>query len=232
MSATPIFEGMSDAFPTVPYRADRYDGPTMLDRASTFRAMLERRRSVRQFSDHAVPMALVEELVRSAATAPSGAHKQPWTFCLVGDPVLKRQIRAAAEKEEYASYHGRMPPEWLEDLAPLGTDWQKPFLETAPWLIVVFKRAYELDPDGSRRKNYYVEESVGIACGMLISAIQNAGLVTLTHTPSPMNFLSRLLERPDNERPFLLLPVGYAAEGCTVPDITRKSLEQYLLRYV
>jgi nitroreductase len=135
------------------------------------------------------------------------------------------------EKEEQENYSGRMPPEWLEDLAPLGTDWRKEFLETAPCLIVVFKRAYERMPDGSRRKNYYVEESVGIACGFLLAAAQNAGLVTLTHTPSPMNFLARILERPENERPFLLIPVGYPAMDCTVPDLHRKKLEEVLVRY-
>jgi iodotyrosine deiodinase len=173
----------------------------------------------------------MQDLIRTASTAPSGAHKQPWTFCLVSGPELKRRIREAAEQEEFESYNGRMPPDWLEDLAPLGTDWRKPFLEIAPYLVVVFKRAYEVLPEGGKRKNYYVEESVGIACGLLLAAIQNAGLVTLTHTPSPMNFLSRLLDRPENERPFLLLPVGYAAEPCEVPDIHRKSLENVLLHY-
>jgi nitroreductase len=223
---------MSDDFPTVPYQPLQVEPSGLLQRAQDFHQLMEQRRSVRHFSDRPVPQAVMEELVLTAGTAPSGAHKQPWTFCLVGDPELKRRIRQAAEAEEYASYNGRMPEEWLADLAPLGTDWQKPFLETAPWLVVVFKQAYGLRPDGSRTKHYYVEESVGIACGLLIAAIHQAGLVTLTHTPSPMNFLQELLQRPANERPYLLLPVGYAAEGCRVPDIHRKPLEAFLLRHV
>ena len=156
----------------------------------------------------------------TAATAPSGANKQPWTFCAINDSTLKKQIRVAAEQEEYDSYNGRMPQQWLKDLAPLGTDWQKPFLEIAPWLIVVFAQTTGIN----KEKNYYVQESVGIACGFLIAAIHQAGLVTLTHTPSPMNFLKSILKRPDNERPFLLLPVGYAADEVFVPEITKKDL--------
>jgi len=162
----------------------------------------------------------------TAATAPSGAHKQPWTFCLVGNPLIKRQIREAAEQEEYHNYHGRMTNEWLRDLEPFGTDWHKPFLETAPWLIVVFKRIYETDADGQKHNNYYVTESVGIATGFLLAAIHQAGLVALTHTPSPMNFLTKVLNRPDNERPFLLIPVGYAASDAVVPQLQRKSFEE------
>ncbi|MDX5438669.1 MAG: nitroreductase family protein, partial [Pontibacter sp.] len=177
------------------------------------------------------PREVIEQLVLTASTAPSGAHKQPWTFCIVSNPELKKQIREAAEKEEYESYHGRMTPEWLEDLAPLGTDWRKPFLETAPYLIVVFKKIYDVKADGSKRNNYYVSESVGIACGFLISALHNAGLVTLTHTPSPMNFLAKLLNRPANERPFLLLPVGYAADEVQVPDLARKPLDEVSVWY-
>lgn len=212
------------AYPFVPYYADQYPEEEMIERAQAFNTFMDRRRSVREFSDKPVPQEVIEQLVMTASTAPSGAHKQPWTFCIISNPELKRQIREAAEKEEYDSYNGRMTPEWLEDLAPLGTDWEKPFLETAPWLIVVFKKAFEYKPDGSKRNNYYVAESVGIACGFLISAIHHAGLVTLTHTPSPMNFLTKLLKRPDNERPFLLLPVGYAADKVQVPDLKRKPL--------
>jgi len=200
-------------------------------RAHDFLRLMDRRRSVRQFSDAPVPLEVIENIVRTASTAPSGAHKQPWTFCVVSDADLKRRIREAAEQEEQASYNGRMPKDWIEDLAPLGTDWLKPFLETAPYLIIVFKRAYELKPDGSKRKNYYVEESVGIACGFLIAAIHQAGLVSLTHTPSPMNFLSALLERPENERPFLLVPIGYPAPECRVPDLTRKELSDVMVLY-
>lgn len=216
---------------SVPYVPSRYTTEGTRLRSAHFFELMNGRRSVRHFSSEAIPDEVIDDLVRTAGTAPSGAHKQPWTFCVVKDPALKSAIREAAEKEEQENYSGRMPPEWLEDLAPLGTDWRKEFLETAPCLIVVLKRAYERMPDGSRRKNYYVEESVGIACGFLLAAAQNAGLVTLTHTPSPMNFLARILERPENERPFLLIPVGYPAMDCTVPDLHRKKLEEVLVRY-
>ena len=159
----------------------------------------------------------------TASSAPSGAHKQPWTFCAVSNPKLKSIIRKAAEDEEYTNYNGRMGEEWVKDLEKLETDWNKPFLEDAPWLIIVFKKVHDL-VDGQKKKNYYVNESVGIASGFLISAIHNAGLVTLTHTPSPMNFLEKILERPKNERAFLLLPVGYPEKDITVPDLTRKKL--------
>ncbi len=201
------------------------------ERAHQFYQLMDRRRSIRQFSDRPVERAVIEQLVLTASSAPSGAHKQPWTFCAVQDPQLKRRIRRAAEAEEYRSYHGRMSPEWLSDLEPLGTNWEKPFLEIAPWLIVLFKKAYEPLPDGSRAKNYYVNESVGIAAGFLITAIHQAGLVTLTHTPSPMNFLQELLQRPDHERPFLLLPVGYPAEQVGVPDLSRKAADEVICWY-
>lgn len=215
----------------IPHHPERYGAEGTALRSARFFSLLNARRSVRSFSSEPVADEVIDNLVRTAATAPSGAHKQPWTFCVVSDPALKHAIREAAEKEERENYNGRMPPEWIADLAPLGTDWRKEFLETAPCLIVVFKRAYEIGPDGGRRKNYYVEESVGIACGFLLAAAQNAGLVTLTHTPSPMNFLSRVLARPENERPFLLIPVGYPAQDCTVPDLHRKKLEEVLVRY-
>ena len=215
----------------VPYHPQRVAPPDMRDRARRFFELMDGRRSVRHFSDEPVADYLIDDLIRTASTAPSGAHKQPWTFCVVTDPALKHAIRLAAEEEERASYGGRMSPEWLEDLAPLGTDWRKEFLDTAPCLIVVFKRAYDLRPDGTRRKNYYVEESVGIACGFLLAAARNAGLVTLTHTPSPMNFLARLLQRPENERPFLLIPIGHPATDCEVPDLRRKPLEDVLVRF-
>lgn len=189
-------------------------------------ADLSQRRTVRKFSDRPVAKEIIENLIRTAATAPSGAHKQPWTFCVVSNPDMKASIREAAEKEEYENYHGRMSDDWLDDLKKFGTDWQKPFLTTAPYLIVVFKKSYDVGADGEREKNYYVNESVGLACGFLIAAIHHAGLVTVTHTPSPMNFLQQILGRPANERPFLLLPVGYPAEGVEVPVIERKSLRQ------
>ncbi|MCP9236241.1 nitroreductase family protein [Lewinella sp. JB7] len=192
---------------------------------------LSRRRTVRDFSAAAVPRTVIEDIVRTAATAPSGAHKQPWHFCVVSDPEIKRQIREAAEKEEYDNYHGRMSEEWLEDLAVFGTDWHKPFLTTAPYLIVVFKKAYDVGEDGKRHKNYYVNESVGIACGFLIAAIHRAGLVTVTHTPSPMNFLQKVLGRPENERAYLLLPVGLPAADAQVPAIERKPLDEVLTWY-
>lgn len=191
---------------------------------------MQARRSLRFFSDRAVPQAIMDRLILTAATAPSGAHKQPWTFCLVGDAAIKAQIKEAAEAEEYASYNGRMTEEWLRDLAPLGTDWHKEFLVTAPWLVVVFKRNYDL-VHGQKHKNYYVTESLGIACGLLLAAIQHAGLVALTHTPSPMDFLGKILGRPENERPFLLIPVGYPAQGATVPDLHRKPLDEVRIVY-
>ena len=192
---------------------------------------MNQRRSVRFFSDQAVPESVMENIIKTAGTAPSGAHKQPWTFCLISDPEIKKKVRIAAEKEEYDNYHGRMSQEWLKDLEPFGTDWHKEFLEIAPYLIVVFKKSYNLESDGTKTKNYYVNESVGIAAGMLISAIHHAGLVTLTHTPSPMNFLAEVLDRPAHEKAFLLLPVGYPAQDATVPDLERKALDQILIKY-
>jgi nitroreductase len=215
----------------VPLHFHRLTPPEMLQRAQDFHRLMDRRRSVRQFSPDPVPFELIAEVVRTAGTAPSGAHKQPWTFCVVGDPDMKRRIRETAEEEERINYGGRMSDEWLDDLKPFGTDWQKPFLETAPWLVVVFRRAYEMEADGTKHQNYYVNESVGIATGFLLAAAHHAGLATLTHTPSPMNFLARVLERPDNERPFLLIPMGYPAEGCLVPDLQRKPVEEVLVPF-
>ena len=193
---------------------------------------MARRRTVRQFSDTPVPYAVIEQVVRAAGTAPSGAHKQPWTFCVVGNAALKRKIREAAEAEERSNYGGRMSAEWIEDLKPFSTDWHKPFLETAPWLIVVFRRPYELEADGRKHPNYYVNESVGIATGMLLAAAHHAGLATLTHTPSPMEFLSKLLKRPANERPFLLIPIGLPSPEATVPDLQRKPVDKLLTAYL
>jgi len=211
----------------VPYRPARLPEAEMLERARAFQEELDRRRSVREFSSDPVPRELIEIAIRSASTAPSGAHRQPWRFVVVGDPAVKREIRVAAEEEERESYlGGRMPPEWLEALAPLGTSWEKPFLETVPWLVVVFEEMYQLLPDGSKRKNYYPKESVGIACGLFLAALHHMGLATLTHTPSPMAFLSRILGRPANEKPFILFPVGYPAAGAEVPDLRRKSLDE------
>lgn len=221
---------MASLYPFIPYQRETFSAVEMIRRSREFYGLMNQRRTVREFSPKPVPLEVMEHLILTAGTAPSGAHKQPWTFCLVSEPEIKKQIRTEAEKEEYESYHGRMSEEWLEDLAPLQTDWQKPFLEIAPWLIVVFKRAYE-NVDGRSRQNYYVQESVGIACGFLLAAIHHAGLCALTHTPSPMNFLSKILERPENERPFLLIPVGYPAESVMVPDLKRKSLHEVMVRY-
>ena len=202
----------------------------MIERSHEFFELMNKRRSLRSFSDRPVPKKVIDLIVQAAATAPSGAHKQPWTFCIIGNPDIKKKIREAAEKEEYESYHNRMPETWLKDLEPFGTDWNKPFLETAPWLIIVFKKAYDLEED-EKKTNYYVNESVGICCGFLLAAIHYAGLVALTHTPSPMNFLTRILNRPNNERPFLLIPVGYPAKGAEVPALDRKSLDDVMETY-
>ena len=212
------------------YHSESISVEESLARSSQFYNWLDTRRSVREYANKAVPKEVVENIIKTASTAPSGAHKQPWTFCAVSNSELKSKIRLAAEEEERENYTSRMSERWLKDLAPLGTDTHKPFLEEAPWLIVVFKRVYEHD-ENEKHNNYYVNESVGIACGMLIAAIHKAGLVTLTHTPSPMNFLAKLLERPANERAFLLLPVGYAKEPVYVPDIIRKSLEEVSVFY-
>lgn len=212
----------------LPYHPPRFEASEMLQRSRDFYQEMNTRRTLRMFSDKPVPRELIEHLLMTAGTAPSGAHKQPWTFCAVGDPQIKAQIREAAEKEEYVNYHGRMSEEWLQDLEPFGTDWHKPFLETAPWLLVVFKKSYDLEGE-DKKKNYYVNESVGIACGFLLAAIHHAGLAALTHTPSPMNFLQQILGRPDNERPFLLIPVGYPADDAVVPDIRRKTAEEFII---
>lgn len=220
-----------DGYPYVKYAHVHYAPEEMIVKSEQFHDWMDTRRSVREFSDAPVPKKVIENIIMSASTAPSGAHKQPWTFCVVSNAEMKSKIRVAAEKEEYDSYNGRMSETWLKDLQPLGTDWHKPFLETAPYLIIMFKKAFELGPDGEKQNNYYVNESVGIAAGMLITAIHDAGLVTLTHTPSPMNFLTKLLERPANERPFLLLPVGYEAEEVHVPNIKRRPLKQVAVFY-
>lgn len=215
-----------DGYPFVAYQPAEVSADEMKQRSLDFYTRLQERRSTRDFSDRPVPREVIESVIRTAATAPSGAHKQPWTFCVVENQDLKKVIREAAEKEEYESYTGRMPEEWLADLRPLQTDWQKPFLTTAPFLIVVFKKSYELKADGRKGNVYYGSESCGLACGFLLAAIHQAGLAALTHTPSPMNFLSQLLKRPENEKPFLLIPVGYTAKECWVPDLQRKPLEE------
>ena len=197
----------------------------MREAARAFLETMRRRRTVRDFSDRPVPRDVIESCILAAGTAPNGANRQPWRFVVVADADTKARIRAEAEVEERAFYRERAPADWLEALEHLGTDEQKPFLERAPWLIVIFGESYELGPDGAKRKNYYVTESVGIATGMLITALHHAGLATLTHTPSPMKFLNELLDRPDNERPFLILVVGYPDEDAQVPVISKKPLE-------
>ena len=212
----------------VPLDFREYPIETMRERAVSFRREMGRRRSVRFFSDREVPRDLIEEAVRTASSAPSGANRQPWRFVAVSDPDVKRVIRERAEEEERESYGGRMPDDWLEALKDLGTDWRKPFLETVPWIVVCFAELYGENESG-KQKNYYVQESCGIACGLFIAAIHNMGLATLTHTPSPMGFLNEILDRPKNERPFILFPVGYPAEDATVPDVVKKKLSEVLV---
>lgn len=220
-----------DPYSFVSYQGVQFEPTEMLKRSEAYYEWMNLRRTLREFSDRPVPLAVIENIIMTASTAPSGAHKQPWTFAIVADPTIKAKIRQAAEQEEYENYHGRMSDEWLEDLQPFATDWHKPFLEIAPYLIVVFRKAYDLLPDGTQRKNYYVQESVGIACGILLAAIHHAGLVALTHTPSPMNFLQNILQRPENERPFLLIPVGYPADDAQVPNLQRKEKADVITIY-
>jgi iodotyrosine deiodinase len=200
----------------------------MIERAEEFLEKARLRRSVRSFSSDPVPEEVIRLAIAAAGTAPSGANFQPWSFVVVRDAELRREIRIAAEEEERENYSGRMPPEWLEALAPLQTDWRKEFLEIAPLLIVVFKQDWGLR-EGRKIKHYYVNESVGIASGMLLAALNAAGLATLTHTPSPMGFLARILDRPPNEKPYLLIPVGYPADDCEVPDIARRPLDEIMI---
>ncbi|MAS34461.1 MAG: nitroreductase family protein [Anaerolineaceae bacterium] len=213
---------------------ERLSESEQINRSRTFLAQIRTRRTVRDFSPEPVPFELIENAIAAAATAPSGANQQPWTFVLVSDADVKQRIRAAAEAEEKLSYEQRMSQEWLDALAPLGTDWHKPHLELAPYLIVVFRQAYSehTDPntgETARIKHYYTEESVGIAVGILLAALHLSGLATLTHTPSPMKFLTEILNRPVNERPYLVIPVGYPAEDAQVPIITKKSLDEVLV---
>lgn len=213
-----------NGFPFVSYQKETFSEIEIVKRAKAFYEWMDKRRSVRDFSDKPIPKEVIESILLSASTAPSGAHKQPWTFVVVSNPEIKKQIRIAAEAEEKESYENRMSDEWKKDLEHLATDWQKPFLEIAPYLIIVFKRSFEVEDNNHKHQNYYVTESCGLACGFLLSAIHDAGLVALTHTPSPMNFLSKILERPSNEKPYLLIPVGYPLDECWVPDLKRKEL--------
>jgi len=214
----------------VPLEFVRYSDDEQLSRSRRFLDEMRTRRTVRHFSREPVPDELIENAVATAGTAPSGAHQQPWTFVVVSDPSVKRRIREAAEKEERRSYESRMPDEWLEALRPLGTDWRKPHIEDAPFVIVVFEQVYGVREDGAKTKHYYVRESVGIAVGLLLASLHHAGVATLTHTPSPMGFLREILGRPENERPYALIPVGYPAAGCTVPVLDRKPVDEILVR--
>ena len=210
-----------------PYTSyQEYSVAEMTRRAAEFYADMRRRRTVREFSDRPVPREVIEDCLRAAGTAPSGANMQPWHFVAVSDPALKRRVRTEAEKEEHEFYHHKATPEWLDSLAALGTDEHKPFLEVAPYLIVIFAQSYGVLADGRKVKHYYVQESVGIATGLLITALHHAGLVSLTHTPSPMGFLNEILDRPSHERPFLILVVGYPAEGAQVPTLAKKSFAE------
>ncbi len=203
-----------------------YSTEEMKERSAEFYTNMRSRRTVRDFSDRPVPREVIENCLKSAATAPSGANRQPWHFVVVSNPEIKMTIREEAEKEEEEFYNNRAPQEWLEALAPLGTDAQKPFLESAPYLIVIFSQSYALLSNGKKAKNYYVQESVGIATGILITALHHCGLATLTHTPSPMGFLNDILNRPSNERPYLILVTGYPAKDAKVPEISKKTLSE------
>ena len=206
----------------IPLNHQSYSEEDRLQRSINFYNWADKRRSVRHFSDEPIALEVMENLIMTASTAPSGAHKQPWTFCLISNKELKQKLRSLAEEEEFKSYNGRITDEWLEDLAPLGTDWIKEFIDVAPWIVVVMKRVYEVDENDKKHNNYYVSESVGVATGFFLLAVHNAGLVALTHTPSPMNFIAKALDTPDNERPFLLIPVGLPAKNALVPDLERK----------
>ena len=221
---------LATEYPFVPLQSERFTQEDMFARALALRVDLERRRSVRMFAADPVPHSLIEMAIQTAATAPSGAHKQPWTFVAISNANVKRQIRVAAEEEERVNYlENRMNDEWQEALAPLGTDHHKEFLEIAPWVVVLFEQRYEQRIDGERRKNYYVKESCGIAAGLFVAALHNMGLATLTHTPSPMVFLTKLLQRPENERPFVMFPIGFPLPGTLVPDLGRKALDDVMV---
>ena len=223
-------EILINGYTHVLYESESYTASESIAKSEAFYNWIDTRRSVREYSSQPIAKTVIENIIKTASTAPSGAHKQPWTFCAISNAELKTEIRLTAEIEERETYSKRMSDRWRADLAPLGTDTKKPFIEDAPWVIVAFKRVYEHE-DNVKHNNYYVNESIGIACGMLISAIHNAGLVTLTHTPSPMNFLAKLLERPSNERAFLLLPIGYPKYPAYVPDLHRKSLDEVAVFY-
>ena len=212
--------------PFSPYRPQSITHAEGARNGEAFEALMDTRRSVRFFSDRPVPRSMIETAIRTASTAPSGAHMQPWTFVAVSDPAVKKQIREAAEREEKRSYESRMSDEWRDALRPLGTGWQKPYLEIVPWIVIAFAQNHSFFDDGTRKKHYYVRESVGLACGLFIASLHQMGLATLTHTPAPMTFLSEICGRPKNEKPYILFPIGYPTEDCVVPDLQRKTLEE------
>jgi iodotyrosine deiodinase len=222
---------VSPQYSPVPLEFGRLDPEEAIARSRAFTATMEARRSVRLFSPEPVPRELVDNALAVAGTAPSGAHQQPWTFALVSDPELKAKLREAAEKEERDFYERRATDEWKEAIEPIGTDWVKTHITDAPYVIVVFEQPWRPGPNGTKIKHYYVRESVGIAVGFLLAAFQVSGLCALTHTPSPMGFLRDLLDRPENERPFILIPVGYPADDAVVPDLSRKPLDEIVARY-
>jgi iodotyrosine deiodinase len=215
----------------IPYGQIEYAPSEMISRSNEFYEFMNKRRSVRHFSKRKISREVIDNIIKAASTAPSGANKQPWTFCVVSNEELKTKVRKLAESEEKESYSRRMSDEWLEDLVPIGTNWEKEFIDTAPYIIVVMKKVYDLGQDKKKHSNYYVNESVGLASGLLIAAIHNAGLCTVTHTPSPMNFLTKALDRPENERAFLLMPIGYPSERALVPDLKRKQLAEVVVYY-
>ena len=223
---------MSDKdYPFIPLEALTFSEEEIVQRSKDFLQWADTRRSVRDFSSKAVPKEVMENILMTSSTAPSGAHKQPWTYCLISNNELKSRLRSLAEEEEKKSYDSRMSEEWKDDLKPLGTNWEKEFIDIAPWIVVVMKKVYDIGSNDEKETNYYVAESVGIASGFLLMAVHNAGLVALTHTPSPMNFIAKALERPVNERPFLLIPVGFPAENATVPDLKRKGKSDVIEYY-
>ena len=215
----------------IPYHIEEKSSADSIQASSDFFNLMDKRRSVRFFSDKDVPEEVINNIIKTASTAPSGAHKQPWTFCVINSKTLKHELREKAEIEERINYKSRMSETWKRDLAHLGTDDVKEFIDIAPWIIVVMRKPYDFDENGKKLNNYYVNESVGIASGFLIAAIHNAGLTTLTHTPSPMAFISKVLNRPENEKPYLLLPVGYPSDDCKVPNLKRKKLNEIAFYY-
>jgi len=222
---------MSQSNEFIPYTPTRFNEREMLQRSQEWFEFMDTRRSIREFTSETFPVEILENAIKTGSTAPSGAHKQPWTFCIVSDPVIKKKIREAAEKEEFENYTRRMSDEWLEDLKKFGTDHIKPFLEVAPYLVIVMKQTYEMGEEDEKMTNYYVNESVGISVGFFLSALHNAGLFALTHTPSPMRFLKKILNRPKNETPFLLIPVGLPSENLMIPNLKRKGKEDIISHY-